>query len=73
MDGSGKLTFHDLRRTAVKHMDEAGVSGAMRRAITGHKTDSMDRRYNIVDRNRLMNAGDLIDAYSPRTNKKKVA
>jgi integrase len=66
------LTFHDLRRTAVKHMDESGVSGAVRRAITGHKTDSMDRRYNIVDRNRLMNAGDLIDAYSQRSDKKKV-
>jgi len=48
--------FHDLRRSAVKNLDEAGVSRDVAMQISGHKTQAMYSRYNIADVKRVRKA-----------------
>jgi integrase len=43
------LHFHDLRRSAIRLMEQAGVPRSVGMAISGHQTESVYRRYAIVD------------------------
>lgn len=42
------LLFHDLRRSGVRDLIRAGVSPHVAMSISGHKTDSMLRRYAVI-------------------------
>ena len=48
--------FKTLRRSGVRNLRRAGVDGTVAMRITGHKTASVFRRYNIIDENDLRQA-----------------
>lgn len=41
--------FHDLRRTAVVHLERAGVPRSVAMRLTGHRTEAVYNRYAIAD------------------------
>src|SRR5262245_23085770 len=62
-------TPHDLRRSGVKHYIDAGVDPHTVMQWSGHRTESMLRRYHIVDLDDLRRAGKRASDYrGPKDN-----
>jgi hypothetical protein len=54
--------MHDLRRTAVRSLERAGVPRSAAMAMVGHQTESIYRRSAIVDAGVLRDAASKIDS-----------
>ncbi len=61
--GLAGLHFHDLRRSAIRSMERAGVPRHVAMGISGHRTEAVYKRYDIVVEGDLKAAGEKLAAY----------
>ncbi|MGB8685293.1 MAG: site-specific integrase [Candidatus Binatus sp.] len=54
---------HDLRRCAARNYVRAGISETVVMKLTGHKTPSIFRRYNVTDEQDIADAGVKLDTF----------
>lgn len=59
---------HDFRRTAVRNLERAGVPRSTAMAMVGHRTESIYRRYAIVDEVMLREGAAKLATYSARNH-----
>ena len=70
---TSEILFHDLRRSAVRNLDRSGVTQAVAKRITGHRTDSVYQRYRIVSESDIRDALEKTQAaVSSRAQTRKV-
>ena len=62
---SGRIV-HDLRRSGVRHLIDAGNDPHTVMAFSGHRTDSMLKRYHIINVDDLRRAAEAGSAYTGR-------
>jgi integrase len=65
--------FHDLRRSAVRNLTQAGVPRSLAMRISGHRTESVFERYNITTTQDVHNAGAQVQEYLEQQRSKAAA
>jgi len=60
------LHFHDLRRSAVRNMERAGIPRKVAMSISGHSTEAIYRRYDIVSSDDLQSAAKKLAEFHAR-------
>jgi integrase len=65
--------LHDFRRSAVRSLERAGVPRSVAMARVGHKTESIYKRYAIVDEAMHREAAERLDAWSTEQRAKAQA
>lgn len=61
--GMPGLLFHDLRRSAVRNMERAGIPRKTAMAIAGHKTEAIYWRYAMSNDRDIRDAGRKLERY----------
>jgi len=61
--GQGGLLPHDMRRSAIRNFRRSGLSEHEGMALSGHKTDSVYRRYDIISESDLTEAMDRVQSH----------
>lgn len=61
--GVAHALFHDLRRTALTSMIEAGLSEKEAMEISGHRTRAVFDRYHIVSERRMKQNAEKLEAH----------
>ena len=65
--------LHDLRRSAVRNLERAGVPRSIAMKLTGHKTESIYLRYDIVDEADLRDGLEkLADHFGPQSGPQRL-
>ena len=64
------LHFHDLRRSAVRNMERAGIPRKVAMEISGHLTEAVYRRYDIVVDSDLKAAAKRLTEYHQKQRPK---
>jgi integrase len=62
--GCPNALVHDMRRSAVRTFERAGVPRSAAMSMVGHKTESIYRRYAIVDEAMQREAAARLDAFT---------
>ncbi len=61
------LIFHDLRRSAIRNMEQAGIPRSVAMAISGHKREDVYRRYDIVNDRDIQAAAQRLEQQMQKT------
>lgn len=69
--GKPNLIFHDLRRTAIRNMERAGIPRTIARQVSGHLTENTYIRYAIGGEKDALEVGDRMAQFHAQEREKK--